>query len=220
MNNAGGNGDLTASDPNALTRPLNAYDQGGKLVNGAGGDWWNNPNFGAPPDPYKSNPWTGGAAPTYTPYSGAAPTFTAPTAATEQNDPGYQFRMDQGNQALNRRAAANGSLLSGGTLKALARYNQDYASNEFQNVYNRAQGDFSAQNQTYQNNVAAPQAAFSAANTTYGNQYAQYLNSNSQALSDWQNNALAKRTAENDYWTRLQGVSGAGLGAGTQGQGA
>lgn len=54
-------------------------------------------------------------------------------------DPGYQFRMDQGSQALQRSAAAKGSVLGGGTLKALSRYGQDYASNEFSNAFNRYQ---------------------------------------------------------------------------------
>lgn len=52
-------------------------------------------------------------------------------------DPGYNFRLGEGEKALNRQAAAGGSLYSGATLKALNRYNQDYASNEFTNAYNR-----------------------------------------------------------------------------------
>jgi len=43
-----------------------------------------------------------------------------------------------GLQGLERGAAAQGSLLSGGTQKALARYSSDYASNEYGNAYNRA----------------------------------------------------------------------------------
>jgi hypothetical protein len=54
-----------------------------------------------------------------------------------QDDPGYQFRMDQGSKALQASAAARGGLLSGGTVKALDRYGQDYASNEYGNAYNR-----------------------------------------------------------------------------------
>lgn len=54
-----------------------------------------------------------------------------------QTDPGYQFRMDQGAQALQRSAAAKGGLFSGGTLKDLTDYNQNFASNEYQNAYNR-----------------------------------------------------------------------------------
>lgn len=58
-----------------------------------------------------------------------------------QQDPGYQFRMDQGQQALERSAAAKGGAMSGGTMKALARYGQDFASNEYTNAYNRFNND-------------------------------------------------------------------------------
>lgn len=47
--------------------------------------------------------------------------------------PGYQFRLEEGENAINRSAAARGGVLSGATLKALNRFNQDYASNEYQN---------------------------------------------------------------------------------------
>jgi hypothetical protein len=63
------------------------------------------------------------------------------TMADFQKDPGYQFRMDQGQQALERSAAAGGGLLSGGTGKALAQYGQDYASGEYSNAYNRFNND-------------------------------------------------------------------------------
>lgn len=68
--------------------------------------------------------------------------FNAPTDVTEQNDPGYAFRLAQGMKALNAGAAAKGNLLSGGTVKAGQRYAQDYASNEYGNVYNRALGEY------------------------------------------------------------------------------
>lgn len=68
--------------------------------------------------------------------------FQAPTGATEQNDPGYQFRLQQGQQALDNSAAAKGSLLSGNTLEAQQQYGQNYASNEYGNVYNRAFGQY------------------------------------------------------------------------------
>lgn len=63
------------------------------------------------------------------------------TLADFQKDPGYQFRMDQGQQGLERSAAAGGGLLSGGTGKALAQYGQDYASGEYSNAYNRFNND-------------------------------------------------------------------------------
>lgn len=52
-------------------------------------------------------------------------------------DPGYQFRMDEGVRALDRSAASRGSLNSGGQLRKVTRYGQDYASNEYQRVYDR-----------------------------------------------------------------------------------
>lgn len=57
-----------------------------------------------------------------------------------QQDPGYQFRLDQGNQQINRQAAAGGRWGAAGTGAALAKYGQDYASNEYGNVYNRLYG--------------------------------------------------------------------------------
>lgn len=64
--------------------------------------------------------------------------FTAPTGLTEQNDPGYQARLKLGTDAIQRSAAARGSLLTGGTAQALNQFGQDYGSNEYSNVYNRA----------------------------------------------------------------------------------
>jgi len=56
-------------------------------------------------------------------------------------DPGYDFRLQQGQQALDRSAAARGGALSGAAIKGSLRYGQDYASNEFQNAYNRFNND-------------------------------------------------------------------------------
>lgn len=58
-----------------------------------------------------------------------------------QADPGYQFRMAEGMKALENSAAARGSLNSGATLKAISRYGQDMASQEYQNAYNRFNAD-------------------------------------------------------------------------------
>ncbi len=52
-------------------------------------------------------------------------------------DPSYRFRLDQGLGAVNRSAAARGKSLSGQTLKALNDYAQNFASQEYNNVYDR-----------------------------------------------------------------------------------
>ena len=54
-----------------------------------------------------------------------------------QTDPGYEFRLNEGQRVLERGAAAAGGLLSGGFGRRAIRYGQDYASNEYTNVYNR-----------------------------------------------------------------------------------
>lgn len=57
-----------------------------------------------------------------------------------QMDPGYGFRLSEGTKALERSAAARGGLLSGNTGRALQRYGQDLASQEFGNAYGRLAG--------------------------------------------------------------------------------
>lgn len=52
-------------------------------------------------------------------------------------DPGYAFRLSQGQRGVEAATAAKGGVLSGGTLKALARFNQDTASGEYGAAYNR-----------------------------------------------------------------------------------
>lgn len=52
-------------------------------------------------------------------------------------DPGYAFRQSEGEQALNRAAAARGRYYAPTTLAALAERNQNLATSEFGNVYNR-----------------------------------------------------------------------------------
>ena len=52
-------------------------------------------------------------------------------------DPGYQFRLSEGQRGVESSAAARGTQLSGATLKELMRYGQDYASGEFNSAFAR-----------------------------------------------------------------------------------
>ncbi|HXU78626.1 MAG TPA: hypothetical protein VN794_18765 [Methylomirabilota bacterium] len=54
-----------------------------------------------------------------------------------QADPGYQFRMSQGQDALLARRSALGGVQSGATLKDLTQFSQGLGSEEFMNAYNR-----------------------------------------------------------------------------------
>jgi len=58
-----------------------------------------------------------------------------------EKEPGYEFRRNEGNRGIEASAAARGGLQSGAALKALNRFNQDYASNEYGNAYNRFTND-------------------------------------------------------------------------------
>ncbi|QDP68076.1 MAG: hypothetical protein Unbinned5081contig1003_8 [Prokaryotic dsDNA virus sp.] len=68
-----------------------------------------------------------------------------------EQDPGYRFRQEEGMKGIERGAAAKGSLNSGATLKALARYNQGLASDEYQNAYNRFNNDYNNSYNRYNN---------------------------------------------------------------------
>lgn len=65
-------------------------------------------------------------------------------------DPGYAFRLSEGQKALDRSAAARGGLISGGALKAATRYGQDMGSQEYTNAFNRYQQERAAKLQPLQ----------------------------------------------------------------------
>lgn len=71
----------------------------------------------------------------------AASEYTPFGMAQFQADPGYGFRFDQGQKALERSAAARGGLISGNTGGALQQFGQGMASQEYQNAFNRYQAE-------------------------------------------------------------------------------
>jgi hypothetical protein len=66
-------------------------------------------------------------------------------------DPGYAFRMAEGQKALERSTAASRGLQSGAALKAATRYGQEMGSQEYQNAFNRFQANKAFQAQEYGN---------------------------------------------------------------------
>jgi hypothetical protein len=79
-------------------------------------------------------------------------------AGDYQADPGYAFRLAEGQKALDRQAAARGGLISGGALRAAQRYGQEMGSQEFGNAFNRAltsyNTDVARENQLYNRQAA------------------------------------------------------------------
>lgn len=118
-------------------------------------------------------------------------------------DPGYAFRMQQGQQALERSAAARGGLYSGRAAKDLTAYSQGQASQEYQNAYNRYQS-----NQTNQFNRLATVAgigqtannALAQSGQNYANQVSNIGMTNA---SNQGNAALAAANASASGYTGL-----------------
>jgi hypothetical protein len=73
-------------------------------------------------------------------------------------DPGYGFRLSEGQKALERNAAARGGLISGRALKEATRFGQEMGSQEFGNAFNRAltsyNTDVARENQLYNRQAA------------------------------------------------------------------
>jgi hypothetical protein len=67
-----------------------------------------------------------------------------------QQDPGYAFRLAEGQKALERSAAARGGLLSGAAMKGATRFGQEMGSQEYQNAFNRYQTERAARLQPLQ----------------------------------------------------------------------
>jgi hypothetical protein len=85
-------------------------------------------------------------------------------------DPGYGFRLAEGQKALDRSAAMRGGLISGGALKAATRFGQDMGSQEYGNAYNRALTNYNtgvaSENQLYNRQAALAGIGQTATNFT------------------------------------------------------
>ena len=137
-----------------------------------------------------------------------------------QNEPGYQFGLQQGNQALDRKAAAGGGYFSGAALKAAQRFGQDYAGTKFGEAFNR---DTANKTNTFNRLTGLINPGQTAANqvgtmgASYANQVGNNLTSNATAqgaagiagANAWQNainggvNAYQQYNAKNSLADNL-----------------
>jgi hypothetical protein len=101
-----------------------------------------------------------------------------------QADPGYAFRLSEGQKALERSAAARGGLMGGATGKALTRYGQEMGSQEYQNAFNRYQAERSARLNPLQSLAGVGQTstnALGAAGQAYASGAGEALGAGAQA---------------------------------------
>lgn len=127
-------------------------------------------------------------------------------AADFQADPGYAFRVSEGLKALDRTAASRGGLLSGATLKGAENYNQNMASNEYNNAYNRYVSDQATQRNALAGLTGfAPTAAQQISNA--GTNYATNVNNlSTNTATNYANADLTGATARQSAYTGAGGA--------------
>jgi hypothetical protein len=125
--------------------------------------------------------------------------FNAPNAQELQMDPSFQFRLDQGRKALEQSAAGKGVLRTGGTLKDLVNYGQNFATNEYSNVYNRKFGeykfDYDKEADIYARNYNLKRDVF---DRNYKAAYDEY----SPKLKGWETNTNIKARQQESLFNR------------------
>lgn len=113
-----------------------------------------------------------------------------------QMDPGYQFGLTQGKQALDRQTAAGGGRISGAALKAAAQYGTDYATTGYSAAYSRAN-----QARTDRlNRLAALAGVGQTATQNIGALGAQTAGANSALMVAAGNNRGAAQLAQGNIW--------------------
>ena len=106
-----------------------------------------------------------------------------------QQDPGYAFRLAEGQKALDRQAAARGGLISGSALKATQRYGQEMGSQEYQNAFNRYQTEQQARLNPLQSLAGVGQTSVNQLGSA-GQQYASNIGNIGMGAGAAQGNAL------------------------------
>lgn len=86
-----------------------------------------------------------------------------PTLEELQMDPGYAFRVREGERAMQSTLGSSGMRGSGAALKAATRYGQEAGSQEYQNAYNRFMANRAAATQGLQTLAAGGLSAAGAA---------------------------------------------------------
>lgn len=83
-------------------------------------------------------PWRDAGASSLSSLMTQLPGLTAaPDASQFREDPGYQFAFNEGQRAIESGGAARGMLMSGGTLKDLARFGTGIADQQYGDWWNR-----------------------------------------------------------------------------------
>lgn len=130
---------------------------------------------------------------------------TNPFQFDPTSDPSYQFRLQEGLDAVEGSAAAQGGLFSGQTGKDLTNYAQNAASQEYQKAFGR---DLATKDQVGQ---------------AYGRAFGQNITGQQQDLDrrqlsnqEYYNALSADSARKQDAYNRIFGLAGMGMGGATQ----
>ena len=117
-------------------------------------------------------------------------------------DPSYLNRLQTGQNSLDNSLAAKNGLLSGAALKATTQYNQNFASNEYQNAWSRDQQEKNNRLNGYANLV---NTGYNATNAWTGqNQASQLNNVMSNLLTNYTNQQV---NSDSSYTDALTGIT-------------
>ena len=131
-----------------------------------------------------------------------------------QADPGYQFRMQQGEQGINRAAAARGGFNSGATLKALARFNSDLGSQEYGNAYTRFNNDQNSQVSRLQSLAGVGQSATNVIGQAGTDAYGRILSAGQNRANNIADYALQAGNARASGYVGSANAINSGIGQG------
>lgn len=124
--------------------------------------------------------------------------------ASLMKSPGYEFRLGEGQKALERSAAARGGLFGGSTGKALTQYGQDYATGEYGNRLSQL-SSLSGTGQAAASNMAGQGTNYAGNMSNLGTNYA---NNASNLLTGMGNAGAASSIAQGS--AKQSGILGAG----------
>ena len=166
-----------------------------------------------------------GATPFARPEYAAAQPFTGLSVDEMNADPGYQFRMQQGQQALERSGAAKGVTNTGGNLRDILDYGQQAGSQEYGAAYGRKLNDYTTNEQnrfnTYQTNYANAMGAYNqneanragAFDRHVGNAAHAYNTNAENAYRQYTTNTAGQNMANQEAEARRSGAYNTNLGA-------
>lgn len=153
-----------------------------------------------------------------------ADSYTPFTGESLTSDPGYQFGLKEGINAINTGAASNGTLLSGKRLRDLAQFGQDYAGTKFNEAFQRNLAERSNRYNELAGIAGTGQTAAQSigsygANTAsnIGNYATQAGNARAAALTNWGNSVnntlgnIGNLYMSNDLLKRYSGSNLSGI---------